>query len=44
MAAGHEGLFPRDLCGYLKEQIPSTSDEELEKFKEHEIDGSVFWS
>jgi hypothetical protein len=42
MAAGLEGLSPREICAYVKDQIPSISDEVLERFKEHEIDGSVF--
>ena len=42
MAAGFEGLSPEEICAYVKEQIPSISDEILERFKEHEIDGSVF--
>ena len=43
MAAGFEGLSPEEICAYVKEQIPSISDEILERFKEHEIDGSVFF-
>ena len=42
MAAGFEGLSPEEICAYVKEQIPSISDEILERFKQHEIDGSVF--
>ena len=42
MAAGFEGLSPEEICAYVKEQIPSISDEILERFKEHKIDGSVF--
>ena len=42
MAADLEALSPGEICAYLKEQIPSITEELLEKFKEHEIDGSVF--
>lgn len=42
MAAGLEGLSAEEICTYVKEQIPSISDEILEKFEEHKIDGSVF--
>lgn len=42
MAAGFEGLSAEEICTYMKEQIPSISDELLERFEEHKIDGSVF--
>ena len=47
MAAGFEGfrfegLSPGEIREYVKEHIPSISDEILENFKEHKIDGSVF--
>ena len=42
MAAGFEGLSAEEICTYMREQIPSISDEILERFEEHKIDGSVF--
>ena len=43
MAAGFEGLSAEEICTYMKEQIPSISDELLERFEKHKIDGSVFF-
>lgn len=41
-AAGFESLSPDEVCDYLKEQIPSISENILEKIREHKIDGEVF--
>lgn len=42
MATGLEGFSPGEICAYVKDQIPSISNEILDRIKEHEIDGSVF--
>ena len=42
MATELEGFSPGEICAYVKDQIPSISNEILDRIKEHEIDGSVF--
>ena len=35
-------LSPDEVCDFLKEQIPSISDNIVQKIKEHKIDGDIF--
>ncbi len=37
-----ESLSTCDVCTYLQKEIPTISDNVLEKLKEHKVDGEVF--
>ena len=42
MAANFEALSPENLCLFLRNEIPTISEDVLEKIVEHKIDGEVF--
>ena len=44
MARNFEELSPADVCSYLRENIPSISDEIFQAILDHKIDGEVFLS
>ena len=41
---GFEVLSPEDVCLFLQEEIPTLSDDILQKIVDHKIDGEVFLS
>ena len=42
MAANFEALSPENLCLFLRNEIPTISEDVLEEIVEHKIDGEVF--
>lgn len=42
MTANFEALCPEDICLFLQEEIPTLSNDILQKIVDHKIDGEVF--